>query len=150
MIATTINTRSLRGIKPKRFPEKKSQYCFGKEEIAEPFVITTQRTVKISFTPSVARIGGTPSFEIKKAFRLPTTIPITIAIRKITTEKASGIVPSAPNNLVSVNTVRIEAILAVPTTERSIPPVIMHNIPPRAIRPYSGNCPAMVRKFIPV
>jgi len=38
----------------------------------------------------------------------------------------------------------IAAKLATPTTERSMPPVIMHSITPSAIRPNSGNCAPIV------
>ena len=145
-----INISSLLGRNPQIFPEKKSQYCFGNEDTADPFVITIHNPVSSSLTPSVAKIGGTPTFEIKNALRLPTTIPTAIAIRKITIENAIGIVPSAPKIFINVNTVMIEVIFAAPTTERSIPHVIIQSIPPNAIRPYSGNCPAIVRKFIPV
>ena len=36
---------------------------------------------------------------------------------------------------------------AVPTTARSIPPVIMAILIPMAIRPYSGNCFSMETRF---
>ena len=44
----------------------------------------------------------------------------------------------------------IEVTLATPTEDRSMPPVIMHSMPPRAMMPNSGNWLAMVVKLMTV
>lgn len=40
----------------------------------------------------------------------------------------------------------MEVKLAMPTTDKSMPPVIMHSMTPRLIRPNSGNWAPMVWK----
>jgi hypothetical protein len=115
---------------------------------AFPFVIARHIPVNNSPEPIVARIGGIWNFETSNPLKRPKDPPIRIARRNTKGMAKAGSPPAASVSRRSKNPIRMEVRFAVPTTDKSMPPVIMHSITPRLIIPNSGNCAAIVWKLI--
>ena len=123
------------------------EYTVGMSETALPLVTTSAMPVSSWFTPRVASIGGMWILEISTPLSAPAAQPITAAITSTSATMKADTVPLSPARERMYMAISMLVRLATPTLERSMPPVIMHSIAPRAITPNSGNLPAMVWKL---
>jgi len=125
-------------------------YTRGSLLTALPFVATIAMPVKSSDVPSVARIGGMRIFETSAPLNTPAIAPISIESANDSGIAYTGSPPSAVASAFIIIAIRIDVRFATPTTERSMPPVIMHTMMPSAISPNSGNCANIVCTLISV
>jgi hypothetical protein len=111
---------------------------------AFPFVIARHIPVNNSPDPIVASIGGIWNFETSNPLNKPRDPPMRIPRIKTKGMAKAGRPPAASVRRSRRNPIRMEVRLAVPTTDKSIPPVIMQSMTPKLMIPNSGNWAAIV------
>ncbi len=121
----------------------------GKPITALPPVSATASPVKTSPEPSVARIGGRPRRETRIPFASPASAPTpsAAAIASKSQIAAPGPTRSAPAKRVSRVAAMTADRFATPTTDRSMPPVIMAIVIASARIANSGNWNAIDVRF---
>ena len=146
----TAKKTSCVGMRPKIFELMALEYMRGNLLTALPSVMTMPMPVNSSDVPSVARIGGMRTLETRKPLKAPAAAPMRMAMTKHSGMTYTAIsFSSVATAFISV-AVQMETRLATPTVDRSMPPVIMHTMMPRDMRPNSGNWEAMVWKLMSV
>ena len=146
--AMTMKTMSGIGT-PAMAPLPRKAKAAGKPRTALPPVIATARPVKIRPVPSVARIGGRPKMPMTIPLSSPHTAPTTSAAAI-----ASAIVPPptrptacGPASVDRSRAAMTAARLDTPTTDRSMPPVIIDSIMASDRMANSGNWNAIELKL---
>ena len=121
----------------------------GKPITAEPLVKATAKPVKISPDPSVARIAGSPRAATSTPLNSPASAPSPsdTAVATANHSAASAPVAAGPAKVVRIRAATTAVQLAMPTTDKSIPPVNMVIVIAKARIANSGNWNAIEVMF---
>src|ERR1700690_3583084 len=145
--ASAANSSSGTG-PPSPAPFPSTLIAWGKPSIAAPPLSATAIPVKIKPVPRVARIGGMPIAAIASPLQRPPSAPV--ASRAATPSAIAGRAPGACGAGATsriTSTASIEARLARPITDRSMPPVSIETITASPSSANSGNWNAIEEKL---